>query len=375
LELFVPRGGELLRTFRDRYAEGLLFSRKVGGGMESRRLGVLVALALTVSVVAVGAGYISGGGSGEAPEGEPPDDIYTGPEDLNASNGNASSLGWLCGAGATDAYGNYSPDSYADYDYELANSSDGPTDEWYVNVYEPGEPPEWIPESEFSMENHSAGTYEVTRYPNAEPTEEDLDAAWRLYNRSFEAAKENGWFEFEEAKEDGYSIEGANRHWGQAENLSVHTEQNLLNPDAPETLVYYQDPENSDKKMLTGYMYHMPLGSDMEGEQVAGPLTVWHYHPLRTATYPDYIKEGLSETDEIDGSEDLFDMIDSAEFEDVDEFAKERNRTAEMLHVWFVKHPDGPFATSMSVPETVLKNPEKMDRGEFEEYLVEVISE
>jgi hypothetical protein len=130
----------------------------------------------------------------------------------------------LCGGGSTDVYENYSPRSYEDYDYELAKGSDGPTEERYVNVYEPGEPPEWIPESEFSMQNHSAGTYEVTRYPNAEPTQEDLEAAWRLYNRSFEAAKENGWFEFDEAVEDGYRMEGANRHWTNIKNRSIYRE-------------------------------------------------------------------------------------------------------------------------------------------------------
>ncbi|MCX2819393.1 hypothetical protein EGH25_08525 [Haladaptatus sp. F3-133] len=332
--------------------------------MESRRLGVLVALALTVSVVAVGAGYISGGGSGEAPEGEPPDDIYTGPEDLNASNGNASSLGWLCGAGATDAYGNYSPDSYADYDYELANSSDGPTDERYVNVYEPGEPPEWIPESEFSMENHRAGTYEVTRYPNAEPTQEDLDAAWRLYNRSFEAAKENGWFEFEEAKEDGYSKEGAHRHWSNVENISMHAEEDII-PGIPENLVYYQDPDG-EGKILAGFMYHKPIGSDVEGEQVGGSLTVWHYHPQRTARYPEYMRRWVSSNDDLTG-EEVFNYL-GADFESIEEYEKERDRTSEMMHVWFVRHPEGPFATSMSVPQSSLKEPEKMNQKRFNRY-------
>jgi hypothetical protein len=329
----------------------------------------LIAVLAVSAIVAGSAGYLylSGGEAGDVPESEIPEDVYTGPEDLNTSDGNVSSLGWLCGGGSTDAYGNYSPRSYEDYEYELANSSDGPTEERYVNVYEPGEPPKWIPESEFSMENHSAGTYEVTRYPNAEPTEEQIDAAWRLYNRSFEAAKENGWFEFDEAVEDGYRMEGANRHWVNVDNLTIHTEENQLNPQYPETLVYYQDPNDEDNRILAGYMYHQPLGTNIEGEQIAGPVSVWHYHPLRTANYPAYIKEfadmrGMEE-------EEFLEKI-GAGFESAEEFAEERDRTAEMMHVWFVEHPESPFATSMSVPSQVLKEPEKMSEEEFKEYVM-----
>jgi hypothetical protein len=59
------------------------------------------------------------------------------------------------------------------------------------------------------------------------------------------------------------------------------------------------------------------------------------------------------------------------EFESAEEFAEERDRTAEMMHVWFVEHPEGPFATSMSVPSQVLKEPEKMSEEEFKEYVME----
>jgi hypothetical protein len=241
-----------------------------------------------------------------------------------------------------------------------------PTEQRYVSVYKQGEPPEWIPESKFSMENHRAGTYEVTRYPNAEPTEEQLNAAWKLYNKSFEAAKENGWFEFEEAVEDGYRKEGAPRHWTNVNNLSIHTEENNLNPSAPETLVYYQNPQNVDNRILAGYMYHKPIGSTEEGEQIAGPMTVWHYHPQRTANYADHLRKLIDEIDSVNSSEELFNSIGS-EFDNVSEYAEKRDRTAEMIHVWFVEHPEGPFGTSMSVPASSLRdNPEKISKDEFE---------
>ena len=39
-------------------------------------------------------------------------------------------------------------------------------------------------------------------------------------------------------------------------------------------------------------------------------------------------------------------------------------KSPEMLHVWFVDHPDGRFASGMSLPEEVLRrlgNPETID--------------
>ena len=316
----------------------------------------LIAVLAVSAIVAGSAGYLylSGGeASGDVPESEIPEDVYTGPEDLNASDGNVSSLDCFCGGGNADAYGNYSPRSYEDYDYELANSSDGPTEERYVNVYEPGEPPKWIPESEFSMKNHSAGTYEVTRYPNAEPTQQDLEAAWRLYNRSFEAAEENGWFEFRQSTEDNYrQLTAGNIHYI---NSKFYTDTKELAPNSPESLVYYKDPNNESNKILAGYMY-LTESVNSEGVQFGGPLTVWHYHPaqkddkksLRSILRSDHIKKS---SDFTNGS-------------------MKGDRSREMIHVWFIKNPWGPFATNMGIPKESIKTPKKMGKKEFKNYLM-----
>ena len=241
----------------------------------------------------------------------------------------------------------------------------------YVNAYEYMSPPVWIPEDEFSMESYEAGSYEVTRYPDTEPSQEHLDAAWRLYKQSFNAAEENGWFEFENAVEDGYSVEASPNHYGNVENISIYTGENNLNPQAPELLMYYQDPNNPDNKILTGYMYRKPLGSNERGEQIGGPLTVWHYHPTsgetRSMTTQYNIKNGISLREDIDNASELFEVLD-LQYDNMSEFVRKRNRTAEMIHVWFVKHPEGPFGTSMSVPSENLREPVKMSESEFKDY-------
>jgi hypothetical protein len=272
----------------------------------------------------------------------------------------------LCGGGSTDVYENYSPRSYEDYEYELANNSREPAEERYVNVYEPGEPRNWVPEDSISTEeliNTSTGTYEVTRYPGLEPTEEDVEEAWELYNESFEAAKQNKWFNFSEADEDGYSIEGGSNHWVNTQNISIYTD-GTLNPQNPENLVYYQDPNNSDNKILAGYMYRMPVGSYEPGEQIAGPLMVWHYHPMVTGRVPSHINEYVLESNRFDTIEEAYDSLG------LKNNYSERKRTGEMVHVWFVRHPEGPFGTSMSVPKEYLEKPEKMSKDRFVESIV-----
>lgn len=106
----------------------------------------------------------------------------------------------------------------------------------------------------------------------------------------------------------------------------------VLDPDRPESLVYGhsgQDP------VLLGAMFLM-AEPGVPGPQIGGPLTVWHTH------------------------DDL--CIDVARqmvvgFVDADGGCPEgavNEETPEMLHVWVVDHPDGPFGHDMS-PAAVLR--------------------
>jgi hypothetical protein len=129
-----------------------------------------------------------------------------------------------------------------------------------------------------------------------------------------------------------------------------------LEPSKPESLVYYKNPNNESEKLLAGFMFLVD-SLEAEGEQVAGPLTVWHYHSTPstgqggTVCFNSTISRGRG-----------FESIDCSDND------LRKYRGPEMLHIWFIKHPEGPFATRMGIPSEYLKSPEKMSKKEFKRY-------
>lgn len=215
----------------------------------------------------------------------------------------------------------------------------------------------WVPESRVNISPEGQGTYEVTRYPNAEPTEENFNAAWRLYNESFEAAKSKGWFDFEEGYEVGYNVSiGPEIHYY---NVKYLLNGEDLNPHKPESIIYYEDPHDEDNKILAGYMY---LTLSEEGKQIGGPLTAWHYHPLTSSVKK--LQEKIVAEASFKSKEELIKKTN----ESLRKLSKE-GRGSEMIHVWFVNHPQGPFGSSMGVPEESLNSPQKTPKKEFKDRL------
>ena len=90
-------------------------------------------------------------------------------------------------------------------------------------------------------------------------------------------------------------------------------------------------------KRLVGYMFYVAR-ADERGAQLGGPLTVWHYHVWSRARcfVRDVLPVGLAGP------------AGGCERGDV------RFRSPEMLHVWLVDHPKGPFATSMNLDPILL---------------------
>lgn len=224
-----------------------------------------------------------------------------------------------------------------------------PMDQRYVNEYEPLQQAEWQLEQELT-DGTSVDIHEVTRYPGAEPTEQDLERAWNLYSETYTTAEANGWFDIENALDDGYR-NFDDRHYV---NEEYYFDDRNLDPQRPESLVYYPKPGSGDgddaELVLAGVMYTMH-DLEAEGEQVAGPLTVWHYH-------------GLRERDCFSGRLD-----EGREFEiacnegDMGEF-----RGPEMIHVWFLEHPEGPFASRMTIPDDRIEEPKMKAEEEFRSY-------
>ena len=233
--------------------------------------------------------------------------------------------------------------------------SEEDSEQKYINKYDSaGELRNWTPkDGEFPL--GEPGTYEVTHYPNTEPTAEHINSSWRLYNRTYEAAKRNGWFNYENAVEEDYIdyvLTDGRHHY----NTSYYLDGEALNPEKPESLIYYEDPENKSNQILAGVMYQ---NIKKEGRQIGGPLTIWHYHPITS-----WKLERLNEVIRRETKYKSYRQILNDSYENVPE--DRSDRTGMMIHVWFVEHPRGPFGTGMSVPSDSLENPTKMSKDEFE---------
>ena len=83
-------------------------------------------------------------------------------------------------------------------------------------------------------------------------------------------------------------------------------------------------------------MFMVPM--EVEGQQIGGPLTVWHYHLWSGPTCIVKGRIGMGRAKKGKCKE-----------------GEPSQKSPEMLHVWFVDHPDGRFASGMSLPEEVLR--------------------
>jgi hypothetical protein len=100
----------------------------------------------------------------------------------------------------------------------------------------------------------------------------------------------------------------------------------VLDPGHPQSLIYVN---SSHGPVLVGAMYLMPRPL-MHGPEIGGPLTHWHSHS-------NLCFDTKSE------------MIVAFTASDGSCPAGSDNRvTPEMLHVWLVDNPDGPFSPDMS---------------------------
>lgn len=171
--------------------------------------------------------------------------------------------------------------------------------------------------------------YEVTRYPDVEtPTPEQQRQADELVRKCHESAQRHGWFDFKQATKDGFvRMFGEGIHYVNEANV---LDDRLLDPDRPEFLLFY---DTRVGKRLAGFMF-LVRKPDERGPQIGGPLTVWHYHLW--AKQRCLLKRLFVVGDPADGR---------------CEHGQLAQRSPEMMHVWFVRHPQGPFATEMGLSD------------------------
>ena len=116
-------------------------------------------------------------------------------------------------------------------------------------------------------------------------------------------------------------------------NRSYMTDQYVLDPQHIQSLIYFN---GSHGPVLIGAMYIMPKGED--GPQIGGPLTVWHQHS--NICFDDVT--GIAVAFVHSGFED-----NGADKSGSCPRGSSVTRTPQMLHVWLIDNPEGPFASTM----------------------------
>ena len=206
----------------------------------------------------------------------------------------------------------------------------GPVD-WHVSEYS-GLERSWQPEATFEAVSPSPPhmtIYEVTRYPDMSPTPEQRLAAQDLVERSTEASRRNGWFDYQKGLDDGFSLIFRDKtHYAKAEHFF---DDRVLDPERPEVLMYYNTARG---RKLAGAMYYVGSRHD-RGPQLGGPLTVWHYHrwwKTRPCLVKGLLPVGLPDADGrcVRGTPEA--------------------KSPEMIHVWLIEHPQGRFSSNMNIP-------------------------
>jgi hypothetical protein len=165
---------------------------------------------------------------------------------------------------------------------------------------------------------------EVTRFElDAAPTAAQRRAARRFASEVADAT--TALPDVAAAAAAGYQRwEGVDQwHWVHLDHVA---DGRVLDPARPEFLMY------DDDGVLLGVMF-LPSSAEARGPQVAGPLTRWHYHLAGPSCW------------EADG------LLPATELPDeqgrCSEGLRYGERSPEMLHVWTVDHPHGPFASAM----------------------------
>jgi hypothetical protein len=117
-------------------------------------------------------------------------------------------------------------------------------------------------------------------------------------------------------------------------NKAYMTEADVLRPDHVQSLIYFN---SSHGPILIGAMYIMPSLA-APGPQVGGTLTVWHKHDQlcinkTTGVIVAFAHDSSSSSNDKSGTCPR---------------GSSNGSTPEMLHVWLIATPDGPFASDMS---------------------------
>lgn len=175
--------------------------------------------------------------------------------------------------------------------------------------------------------NHTAAA------PARQPTEAELEAATKLIADTKSAVAKYAYLDAAVAV--GYRpMEPPNFQIVHYVNTAYMQEMYVLDPQHVQSLIYYNGAHGP---VLIGAMYIMPRRGE-PGPQIGGPLTVWHQHSNicfddATGMAVAFVHSGIT-----DSSNDKSGTCPRG---------STNKTTPQMLHVWLIDNPDGPFAIDM----------------------------
>jgi hypothetical protein len=174
--------------------------------------------------------------------------------------------------------------------------------------------------------------WEVSGFdPEVKPTPEQRAASAKLIESCYESAQRHGWFNLKKGLADGFWLPSSDPY--HFRNTEFITDGAVLDPDRPEVLMYYKTPQG---RQLAGFMF-IAESRYARGPQIAGPLSIWHYHVWR-------------------GKQCVVDQVNPIGIFPAGVKCPEGigySRSFEMMHVWLMDRPGGPFATAMAIPKDI----------------------
>ena len=163
-------------------------------------------------------------------------------------------------------------------------------------------------------------------------TAAQLEAAARLYEQTRAAAQK--YRDLRAAIAAGYQpMEPPGLSIDHYVNRAYFTDADILNPQHIQSLIYYNSPKGP---VLIGAMYIMPRWG-MPGPEIGGALTNWHHHDdlcYDKKTNMVVAFAGLSLDDRPGWSRSC-------------PPGTSKQDTPDMLHVWLIDNPNGPFDSDM----------------------------
>ena len=194
----------------------------------------------------------------------------------------------------------------------------------------------WAASVERAASNAPAATaghqHGTTAAATRQPTAAELEAAARLVTETKAAVVR--YARLQAAVAAGYKpMEPPDGEIVHYVNPAYMVDAFVLDPNHVQSLIYYNGKQGP---ILIGAMFIMPNRAE-DGPDIGGPLTVWHQHSNicfdnTTGVAVAFVHSGAEDTTDKSGSCPR---------------GSTNKTTPQMLHVWLIDNPDGPFASTM----------------------------